>query len=416
MSWVQPDDSRDPKGWSRWIHIAVAYAGLTTGTVMAVFVQKPDNLTSTFVLVAGTAAWLPLLVPLYPARTRRPVTVLGYYAGLLVLIGALLAQSEAFTWFAWIGYPYAFALFAARWAVFAVAATALASVVTRTELFTNSGAIGGATGYALVLGVALPVIFAGWVAGSESEKRRKANVALAEANSKLAAALEENAGLHAQLLTQAREAGVADERGRMAREIHDTLAQGLTGIVTQLQAAQRLREDPVAWPGHVAKAHALAKESLTEARRSVRALRPGPLADSHLPEAIRELAAQWSQRSAVPATVEVTGDPRPLATGIEVTLFRAAQEALANVAKHAGATRAGLTLSYLDDVVLLDVRDDGAGFDPAVPCSTVDGGFGLNGMRQRVVGVGGSLVVESAPGDGTAISVNVPAIPVEGST
>jgi signal transduction histidine kinase len=413
MSWVLPDDSRDPKGLTRWIHLVVGYAALAVAILVATFAQRPEHPAFAFGLTGLAAAWLALIVPLYPVRARRPVAVVGFFSGLVVLIGTLLSESEAFTWFAWIGYPYAFLLFSARWTVFAVAATALASVVPRSQLFTQ---VGMGAGYAVVLGTVIPVIIAGWVAGSESEKRRKSNVELAESNRKLAAALEENAGLHAQLLTQAREAGVADERSRLAREIHDTLAQGLTGIVTQLQAAQRVREDPAVWPEHVAKAHALAKESLTEARRSVRELRPGPLADSPLPGALRELAAKWSQRSAVPATVEVTGEPRPLATGIEVTLFRAAQEALANVAKHAGATRVGLTLCYAGEVVLLDVRDDGAGFDPALPYSTVDGGFGLNGMRQRVLGVGGSLAVESAPGEGTAISVNVPAIPAEDGT
>jgi signal transduction histidine kinase len=199
----------------------------------------------------------------------------------------------------------------------------------------------------------------------------------------------------------------------MAREIHDTLAQGLTGIITQLQAADRVREQPERWQQHMDKVEALARDGLAAARRSVAALGPPELDDARLPEAVAQLAAGWSRTSGVPARVETTGETVPLLTGIEITLFRVAQEALANVAKHAGATRVALTLSYLDDVVLLDVRDDGAGFSPSAGApSTGSGGFGLRGIRQRLELVGGALAIESVPGEGTALSASVPALTV----
>jgi signal transduction histidine kinase len=227
--------------------------------------------------------------------------------------------------------------------------------------------------------------------------------------------MEENAGLHAQLVTQAREAGILDERQRMAGEIHDTIAQGLTGIVTQLEAADRFDEDKQRRVRHLALARRLARESLAEARRSVQALRPGPLdAAAHLPGALGDLAERWTQTSGIAVRVEVTGDAVPLPPALEVALFRTAQEGLANIAKHAGAGRAGLTLSYTHEVVVLDVLDDGAGFD-ASACDRAeqreDGrGFGLTAMRQRLRQVGGSLAIESAPGDGTALSASVPAV------
>jgi signal transduction histidine kinase len=236
---------------------------------------------------------------------------------------------------------------------------------------------------------------------AEQSRRRKDVIA------ELDATLVENAALHARLVVQAREAGVLDERARMAREIHDTLAQGLTGIVTQLEAAAA--DDPDVRRRHVDTARALARESLSEARRSVEALAPGRLADAQLPEAIRAMAEDWSQAARVAVHVDVTGDPVPLLPEIEVTLFRVAQEALANVAKHARASRAGLTLSYMDDVVVLDVRDDGVGLGPDhTP------GFGLAAMEQRLRRVSGTLVVEGgddAGGDGTAVSATVPALP-----
>jgi signal transduction histidine kinase len=228
----------------------------------------------------------------------------------------------------------------------------------------------------------------------------------------LEAALMENAGLHAQLVVQAREAGVLDERQRLAGEIHDTLAQGLAGIITQLEAAEQLRNDPDESQRHVEQARKLARESLTEARRSVQALRPGQLEGTHLPEAVAQLAKDWSRASGVAVRIETTGDAVPLSPEIEVTLFRVAQEALTNVAKHAHANRVGLTLSYLEDVVLLDVRDDGAGFKVGSE-DTVEAGenghrYGLSAMRQRLRRVSGSLEVESRPGGGTAISASVP--------
>ncbi len=178
--------------------------------------------------------------------------------------------------------------------------------------------------------------------------------------------IAENTGLQAQLLIQAREAGAGDERQRMAREIHDTIAQGLTGIVTQLEAAQQTGNDAER-ERRIDNAKRLARDSLAEARRSVQALRPQALEDSRLPEALADEVARWSATSGVAGEMETTGQARLLHPEVEVTLLRVAQEALANVAKHAGASRAGVTLSYMEDVVSLDVRDDGAGFAVAPP-------------------------------------------------
>ena len=119
----------------------------------------------------------------------------------------------------------------------------------------------------------------------------------------------------------------------------------------------------------------------------------------------------------MPLSVHTSGEPRPLLAELEITLFRVAQEALANVARHASASRVNLTISYLDDVVLLDVRDDGVGFDPASTSDhgQPDGGhrFGLHAMAQRLRQAGGGLVIESAAGAGTAINARVPVIVAE---
>jgi signal transduction histidine kinase len=264
----------------------------------------------------------------------------------------------------------------------------------------------------------------GWASSEQNDRRKQLVEELSEANRKLTASLEENAGLHAQLLEQAREAGVLDERQRMAREIHDTLAQGLAGIITQLEAAGQAGKPAGQWRHHFESAIRLARESLSEARRSVHALQPEPLETALLPDALAEVAERWSARSGVAAQVTTTGSARPMRPEIEVALLRTAQEALANVAKHARARRVGLTLSYMDDEVALDIRDDGVGFEPPSPGARngrgpVNGGrgprsgdgFGLTAMRQRVEGLAGTLEIESEIGIGTAISASVPAIP-----
>ena len=218
---------------------------------------------------------------------------------------------------------------------------------------------------AVNVAIAAAYAWSRWTRTMLDNKRKQALDELSEANRRLEATLAENAGLQQQLLTQAREAGVLDERQRMAREIHDTLAQGLTGIITQLQAAEQAADDLAGWRRHFEAATALARESLSEARRSVEALRPEPLETGRLSEALAEVAGRWSALHGIPAQVTTTGTARPMQSEAEFALLRTAQEALANVAKHAQATRVGVTLSYMEHEVALDVRDDGRGFDLA---------------------------------------------------
>jgi signal transduction histidine kinase len=200
-----------------------------------------------------------------------------------------------------------------------------------------------------------------------------------------------------------------DERQRMAAEIHDTLAQGLTGIITQIEAAQQAHDDQPERDRHLVNAAQLARQSLTEARRSVAAWRPARLDGAELPQALEAVATEWSGMSGVPVDMDTSGDSLVLLPEVEVALLRAAQEALANVAKHARATRVALSLRYMGDVVTLDVRDDGIGFDPRSDSAPAPG-FGLSAMRHRIAQVAGSLVVESEPGEGTSVSVRVPAL------
>ncbi|HEU5266056.1 MAG TPA: sensor histidine kinase, partial [Jatrophihabitans sp.] len=266
--------------------------------------------------------------------------------------------------------------------------------------------------YAVVAsGVVVLVSFFGAIADrswQRDQEREETLRQLQVANERLESALAENRGLQEQLLTQAREAGMLDERARLAGEIHDTLAQALTGILTQLAAADRCGELRAA-NGHVDAAQALARSGLAEARRSLQALRPTPLVGSQLGEAIGDTATRWMTNSKIATQVDVIGDVVPLDTDTEIALLRAAQEGLANVEKHAHATKVAVTLSYLDDVVLLDVRDDGVGFAAGAVGPRPDGtSVGLATMRERLRRVGGDLEIESEPAGGTTLVARVP--------
>ncbi|MFE2579031.1 sensor histidine kinase [Streptomyces sp. NPDC059378] len=269
-------------------------------------------------------------------------------------------------------------------------------------------------GFLVVFGanLALVALFNRFNVQEQAHARTQAETIaeLGRTNAALQQALDENAALHAQLLVQAREAGVADERRRLAAEIHDTIAQGLTGIIAQLQVVASAPDLDVART-HLGRAADLARHSLGEARRSVHNLAPVALADDGLPEALKKTVAEWGERTGLRAEFTVTGTAEQLHDEVSATLLRIAQEALSNAARHAAATRVGVTLSFMGDEVTLDVRDDGTGFDPErLPRRTRTGGFGLDGMRARAERIAGSLAVESEPGHGTALSARVPLV------
>ncbi|GLW98144.1 sensor histidine kinase [Microtetraspora sp. NBRC 16547] len=367
---------------------AAPYVLLATSTVLSLLTDGRSWVM--LGLAALAAAWI-WLVP------RGAV----YVAGLVVLIGALCTQGMWFAgFFGFTGYLHSWQYLKGKWRFAAVTATAAISVATYNGGLPDPTPSGILTYLfftgAIVAGVSL-FSFVGEITAERSAERK-------QMVTQLEATMSENAGLHAQLLVQAREAGVLDERQRMAAEIHDTLAQGLTGIITQLQAAQRTED----WRRHVDNAVQLARESLAEARRSVHAVGPGQLEAAPLHEALRDVVTQWGELNGVRADFTATGTVRPMHPEVEETLLRTAQEALSNAAKHAGASRVGLTLSYMEDVVTLDVRDDGVGFDPERVRD--GGGFGLTSMRKRVSRLTGTLEIESEPGAGTAISASVPAV------
>ncbi|MBC9820787.1 sensor histidine kinase [Terrabacter sp. MAHUQ-38] len=223
--------------------------------------------------------------------------------------------------------------------------------------------------------------------------------------------LDELTDAQADLAAAQRRSGALAERTRLSREIHDSVGQGLSSITLLLGAAEQdWDRRPAAARDHVAAAGAAAREGLDEVRRVVRDLAPADLESDDtgeaLPAALRRVAAAGAH--GLDVEVRVHGDPVGVPPAVASALVRSARGALANVVEHSGASRAVVSLTYHPDEVLLDVRDDGHGFDPARLGARGDRGRGLDGIRQRAGELGGGAGVESGPGEGTTVSVRFP--------
>jgi signal transduction histidine kinase len=215
------------------------------------------------------------------------------------------------------------------------------------------------------------------------------------------------------LATRAKETGVLEERQRLAREIHDTIAQGFTSVIKHLEtvelsfvAKDGTADDMLqrAMP-HLANAQAVSRDSLAELRRLLLALRPPQLVETTLQAAIDRFVAQWSVINGIKVEC-VVADLPALRSDADVLFLRATQEALSNVARHAQASHVSVSLHCVDGLVLLSVEDDGRGF--ADPEADTPGKMGIAGMRERVRPFGGRVLIESTTGEGTSLTVAVP--------
>ncbi|WP_329545389.1 sensor histidine kinase [Streptomyces sp. NBC_01356] len=337
----------------------------------------------------------------------------AYYIVRWAIAFALTWINPFFAFYAATGYMDADELIPGMWRRLGLFASAVTVAAAQAGgLLFGSGTQWAAFAALLAANFGLQAVVAHITEQEERRSRERAETIaeLERTNTALQQALDENAALHAQLLVQAREAGVADERRRLAAEIHDTIAQGLTGIIAQLQVVSNAPDLDIART-HLGRASDLARHSLGEARRSVHNLAPVALENDGLPEALKNTVAEWGERTGVRAGFTVTGTAEQLHDEVSATLLRIAQEALSNASRHARAARVGVTLTFLGDEVILDIRDDGQGFDPLdLPERTRTGGFGLDGMRARAERIAGSLAVESEPGHGTALSARVPLV------
>ncbi|MEZ0108040.1 signal transduction histidine kinase [Catenulispora sp. EB89] len=309
---------------------------------------------------------------------------LGWLAAVTATWAALVVIAPSTAYVAFPLYFLVLHLLPRPWSLGVVAAITATVVATQA---TTSGGLTAAKVVGPCAGAAVALLTAYGYAGMYRESRRRQQL------------LEELVRAQAELAATQREAGRLAERQRLAREIHDTLAQGLSSIVLLARGAEHgLSAESAA---RVREIRETASSNLAEARRFVAGLTPPALDDSTLGEAVHRVVAGYPR-----VAFRLDGEPYALPMETEVALLRAAQEALANVERHAGAAHAAVTLAYHDDQVTLDVFDDGIGFDAA---AAPDGRFGLHGMRERISQLGGALTIESAPGEGTAVVVALPA-------
>ncbi|MER6364683.1 sensor histidine kinase [Kitasatospora sp. NPDC001527] len=378
------------------LHLLVAgLLALAVARALAGRGGDPAAVTAAATAMAAVYTAGPLIAAV--GRSRRAA---GLWLALLGITWAgVLVVSQDGVWLAFPLYFLELHLLGRRAGLAAVGLTAVASIAAYSA-HQHDVSLAAAIGPLLGAAVATATVYGYQALYRESEERRRLIDELTAARADLAAAH------HA--------AGVLAERERLAREIHDTLAQSLTSIQLLLRAAQRaLPERTDAAAEYVEQARQAAQDNLDEARRFVRALTPPALESDTLPVALERLCATTSARSGLPVRLHVCGERVRLPVPHEVALLRIAQSALGNTVRHAGATHAEVTLSFMAGEVSLDVVDDGAGFDPAAvrgPAAAAEGegGFGLPSMRARARALGGTFAVESAPAEGTALAVLLP--------
>ncbi|MCK9793131.1 sensor histidine kinase [Isoptericola sp. 4D.3] len=377
-----------PGSLTRGVHLAFAALVATSAARYLTNHGLDGRWWLVVVLVAVVAASYAALVVL--ARRAPTAQRLVHHVGLGVLLlawGALVLVAPSF---AWSAIPL---FFVCRTIVPVPAAHVLVgavAVVTGVALFGLSGRSDWAAAVApLVVAVLLSLAYD---------------------------AIVRQAGERVRLQ---REVAVLAERERVAREIHDTVAQSLSSAVLRLEAAdQRWDAEPGAAREDARQAAVAVRAGLGQTRELVHDLvDPPPAAGGVAPDDLDAAVRTAARRHVPDAELTIVGDPAPVGAETAHALARIAQSAVANVHRHAGPARLGLTLTYLPDAVALDVFDDGRGFDvDEVAARTLgqgtpgrQGGFGLRAMRQRVEQLGGTITVESAPGEGTVVGVQLPA-------
>jgi signal transduction histidine kinase len=394
------DTSAEP--WSRWLPAGRVYGFVVLA--IALWTARPwltpggwPGALAMAILAALTVAFVVMWV--YRPIWQHGVRTLAWH-GLFLIAAytALVAISPAFLVLQLLVYPQVVFSLALRWSI---AGGIALGVISAAVVFAGAGGdIGTALpGVATSLMTAIVVVaMAVWIRETITQSLQRQSL------------IEQLTAARRDLATAERAAGVAEERARLAREIHDTLAQAFASVVTHLEAADAsLSSDAERPRRHIRAAEEVARASLAEARTLVWALRPEAIATVGLPAAIERAAVAAGAGPGSPTTeFAVSGKARQLHVDVEVTLLRAAQEAIANARRHAAASHITVTLTYYPDEVSLDVIDDGCGFDPSAAAKR--GGLGLVGMRERAEALGGTLAIESTPGEGTAVAITLPAI------
>jgi signal transduction histidine kinase len=374
------------------------FAVVWLAAVVVVLVEAPGQAGR-----APSLALLGLIMAAYAVMGRRALVhedlrwaVAYHLIAWSALLAVLWLDPGTQSWLLFfVLFPQLWAMLPVRWSVAACVLVVLTFFLVRWATVDfdaadlPAGVVSGlvSMGLSLALGLFISRIV------SEAELRART--------------IDELRATQTRLAAVERERGVHEERERLSREIHDTLAQGFTSVVALSRAAQAAlaRGDDTTARERLTLIERTASDNLDEARLIVAELTPGHLQSRTLGEALVRLGAAVSSENGLRAEVHVAGEPVPLGGTTEVVILRTAQEALSNVRRHAHAGHADLTLTYEDPQrVVLEVRDDGCGFDPGAP----RGGFGLDGVDARAAEVGGCVRLHSEPGAGTTLRLEVP--------
>lgn len=385
--------------WLRWFWLWELYFAAGGVALLALFLFQdgmgPVQRAGTVSMLVAMAIWYVTLgrrVVRRPEPERcSPWPARIFMAGMVVLFFAGVAFHPSMSFALYALCPLAFMTLDLREAILVILPANLAPVVNAmvTDGFEESL-------YGFLPGALLAVLFAAML-GTWIHRIIVQSAERGQLISELEQSREEVSRL-------SREAGVAGERARLAAEIHDTLAQGFTSIVTLVQAAEsELDGDREKARRHLRLAARTARENLGEARALVAGLRPSALGTGSLDEAIRRQLERLAEETPIKATYQVDGDSAGLPTMLEVVLLRAVQESLTNVQKHSGASAVSIRLRVNGSAATLRVADDGSGFDTTRPAD----GFGLVGMRSRAAQLGGTLSVHSGV-SGTTVELEVP--------
>ncbi len=363
------------------VHLGFAVLVVASGVRYVMRHSPADNL-GVLVLAAAVCSLYALIAVL--SQRRRPWAVWMF---VLVAFWALLViVAPSFAWCSFAVFFLCRTAFTGWVAYLTGGATAVATAV---GLFRFSGGSDVAMLLGpLAVGVMLTLIYDRIEDDAAEQRRLHAAVSLAQEH----------------LAATERKAGSIQERERVSREIHDTVTQGLASSILLLEAANR------SWPSPAAREDVrsstdMLRQNLADTRSLVHELASPGLETAPLPDALLKAASQY-----LPGVrLLVTGEPRPVPAQTRHALMRVVQSAAANVALHASAANATVTLGFLPGAVTLDVYDDGEGFDPSALAPPSDaGGYGLRAMRQRVEQLGGVFSVESSPGEGTVVAAELP--------
>ena len=371
-----------------WIWHLLAYGLMTLNLVIAAMNEdRRGSIQAITLLTIILAFWYLLFIFVKPDawEKRLPLAFLYYMVGWGIWLGLIYLNSPSMM-LATFFYPQIFLRLPFRWAL---ASAIFLTSVTFFMAFILNGQPETFPTYLLIgaLFIIVQIVLGVFI---------NALITQSSQRYKLLRELEQT---RAELARAERESGTLAERQRLAREIHDTLAQDFTSIILQLTAARL--SSPTTVQIHIQQAEQIAREGLDEARRIVWAMRPEQLDYASLAQNIEQLATRFSAENSIRVETILTGSPRSLGPEKESALYRITQEALTNVKKHAHASQVNITLSYMSDLVVLDIMDNGIGFQQANPY-----GFGLKTMRDRVEELGGTLTIESE--GGTAIAISLP--------